>query len=45
MLKPKTNYQLFSLIIGFVYKGNITGSRCVAACISQSKHIVKQPLE
>ena len=48
MLKPKTNYQLFNLIIGFVYKytiANITGSLHVAAYISQSEHVVKQPPE
>ena len=43
MLKPKTNYQLFNLIIDFVYKDNTTGSPYVAADISQSKHLVKQP--
>ena len=45
MLKPKTNYQLFNLIISIVYKDNIKGSRHVAAYISQSKHVVKQPPE
>ena len=44
MLEPKTNYQLFNMIIGFEYK-DARATLCWASYLSQSEHVVEQPAE
>ena len=49
MLEPKTNYQLFNMIIGVGHEDARTPNQMITACsagyLSQSEHVVEQAPE